>query len=141
MKREGAGRRRDGAARDGAGGANKIKTMPLTKIAEEILEVFRRVHEREPKQSDLKGPEGALVGTEVIDYPLAYRGKIRMLYMPRSLLDTSPDFQLGCVYGMLMQRLRPKMMACCDCGKVREPVYGFTAGAIYDVVEKGCRTD
>lgn len=143
MKRERAGRSRDsaGATRDSATRVDKIEVMPLMKIAARILKVFQLTHEREPKQPVLRGPEDALVGTEVIDYPLVYKGKSRMLCMPRSLLETSSDFQLGCVYGMLMQRVRPKMMVCGDCGKVREPVYKFTEGAIYDTNVEGCHGD
>ena len=113
--------------------------MTLAEVAGRMLETFRRTDEEMAPQSGPGDAEGATDGTEIFDYEFAYNGKARVICMPRSLLKADPDFQMGCIYGMLLQELKPRMYVCDCCGKVREPRFGFWRGVIVDAAEEGHR--
>lgn len=109
--------------------------MSLTGVAETILESFQKL-DKETPSAGIGEPEGTMIGGEVFSYPFVFNGRNRRISMHRTLLKTSRDFQLGCVYGMLVQRLRPKMFLCKHCGKMKEPAYGFAGGMIVDLHEE-----
>lgn len=122
----------------GGGSGTAVEAMPtmsLTEVAENILESFQKL-DKETPSAGIGEPEGTMIGGEVFSYPFVFNGRNRRISMHRTLLKTSPDFQLGCVYGMLVQRLRPKMFLCKHCGKVKEPTYGFGSGMIVDLPEE-----
>ena len=133
------GRRGDGPDSGGGGsGGSATKTMPtmeLIKVAEKMLKTFHQMDEREPN-AHTDDPEGSLVGSEKLVYPFIYKDRNRTVSIPRILLKTSHDFQLGCVYGILMQKVKPAMAVCMDCGKKHEPVFGFSRGVIVDTIQK-----
>lgn len=130
--------KREGRKRGGEGGGGRkvveLEPMPLIEVAKKMLEMFRQMDEKTAPHSDPKDPEDTMVGIEKFDYHFVYNGKSRKISMPRALLKTGRDFQLGCVYGMLLQRIRPQMNVCKDCGKVQDPRFGFGHGVIMDAV-------
>ena len=129
------GRRTDGSDKGRGAAVETIPGMALIEIAEKMLKAFHQMDEREPN-ANTDDPEGSLVGSENFGYPFVYNGRNRTVSIPRVLLKTSHDFQLGCVYGVLVQKVRPAMAVCKDCGKKHEPVFGFSRGVIVDAVQK-----
>ena len=100
--------------------------MRLVDMAEYVLDAMHRDQRKRPARQDAGAPEGALLGSEWIEYPFVHEGKRHRVSLPAVLLKSSGhDFQLGCIYGMLLQRLKPKMVKCQDCGEMQEPMYGF----------------
>ena len=136
----GAGAAASGAgAAASAGGGKKGDNIRLIEMAERILDGFQAMDKTEPKAPGVKEIEGALVGNEVFEFPFVFKGKDRKIELPRVLLKTGRDFQLGCVYGMLVQKMKPKLMECTGCGKVQEPTYGFGTGIVKDVIRTHCQ--
>ena len=137
MGRLSRSKRRGRKADTEGGGARRVvrlEPMELIEVAEKMLEKFRRMDEKTTPHSDPGDPEGTMVGIEKFDYRFDYNGKSLKISMPRALLKTGHDFQLGCVYGMLLQRIRPRMSVCEDCGKAQDPRFGFGHGVIMDAV-------
>ncbi len=137
--------KREGRKRGGEGGGGRkvveLEPMPLIEVAEKMLEMFRQMDGKTAPHSGPKDPEGAMVGIEKFDCRFAYNGKGRKISMPRALLKTGRDFQPGCAYGMPLQRIRPRMNVCKDCGKVQDPRFGFGHGVIMDAVPSSHRDE
>lgn len=105
--------------------------MRLVDMAEYVLDAMHRDQRKRPEGPDAGAPEGALLGSKWIQYPFVHKGKRHKISLPTVLLKSSGhDFQLGCIYGMLLQRLKPSMIKCQDCGKMQEPMYGFADGEV-----------
>ena len=125
-----------GRGRGGGGGIEPMQAMSLKELAEKMLDSFRQSDRDEPSAGIVE-PEDSLIGGEVLSYPFVFNGRNRKITIHRALLKASHDFQLGCVYGMLAQRLGPKMFRCEHCGKVKEPTYGFDHGIVVDLLREG----
>lgn len=105
--------------------------MRLVDMAEHVLDAMHRDQRKRPAGQDTGAPEGALLGHEWIVYRFVHEGKRHRISLPVVLLKSSGhDFQLGCIYGMLLQRLKPGMVRCQDCGEMQEPMYGFVGSEV-----------
>ena len=107
--------------------------MPLIEVAKAILVAMRRKHGQDP-EGDLGSPEGSLISSSWLDLRFSHDGRRYRISMPTIILrDAGRNFQLGYVYSSLAQRIRPRVEKCPDCGKLVEPLYGFSNGEIYQV--------
>ena len=104
--------------------------MPLIDLARLMLAAMRRKHDKDHR-GDLGNPDGALISSSWLELRFSYDGRRRRVAMPAIILrDAGRDFQLGYIYGTLVQRLRPPVGECPDCGKLKEPLYRFSGGEI-----------
>lgn len=122
------------APADGRGGpSSNAAGLPLVEVAEAILGSMQREGGK-GTQSDMGSPEGSLLSAKWVETRISYDGRRFRVSIPMiTLRAAAHEFQLGYIYGTLVQKVRPHVQECPGCGKLHEPAYRFSKGRLYEV--------